>query len=57
MTDKFRLMLVQAIATGHLSSLDEGRAAIAASVAPEVFEPRDGRAWDDAYARFLELAG
>lgn len=51
------LMMVQAIATGHLSSLEEGRAAIAASVAQEVFEPRDQQAWDDAYGRFLQLAG
>jgi rhamnulokinase len=45
-------VMMQAIATGHLGSIAEGRAAIAASVPQEKFEPRPSAAWDDAYARF-----
>ena len=49
-------VMVQAIATGHLASIAEGRAAIAASVQPEVFEPGPAAGWDEAYARFDALA-
>ncbi len=50
-------ILVQAIATGHLSNLREGRAAIAASIEQEHFEPRPADGWDEAYERFEALMG
>lgn len=48
-------ILIQAIATGHLSNLSEGRAAIAASIEQEHFDPRPADGWDGAYARFVDL--
>lgn len=50
------VIMMQAVATGHLASVREGRAAIAASIEQETFEPRRESGWDEAYARFLELA-
>jgi hypothetical protein len=35
----------------------EGRAAVAASIEQEVFEPHPSPGWEDAYARFLRLIG
>lgn len=49
------VIMMQAVATGHLASVAEGRAAIAASIAQEVFTPRAAAGWDDAYARFLHM--
>lgn len=48
-------VMVQAIATGHLASLAEGRAAIAASIQQEHFDPGPDAGWDDAYERFQQL--
>ena len=48
-------VMVQAIAAGHLSSVAEGRAAIAASIEQETFEPGPADGWDEAYARFSVL--
>jgi rhamnulokinase len=48
-------VMVQAIATGHLANLAEGRAAVAASTPQATYEPVDRTGWDDAYGRFLEL--
>jgi rhamnulokinase len=48
-------LMVQAIATGQLAGVDEGRAAVAASVERKRFEPGDSAGWDDAYGRFTEL--
>lgn len=48
-------VMVQAIATGHLAGLGEGRAAIAASIAQETFEPGPDAGWDEAYGRFVGL--
>ena len=50
-------VMIQAIATGHLANIEEGRAAIAASIEQEIFEPGPGNGWDDAYERFVELTG
>ena len=47
--------MMQAVATGHLASVAEGRAAIAASIEQERYEPRPVAGWDEAYARFLRL--
>ena len=49
-------VMMQAVATGHLKNVAEGRAAIARSIEQETFEPRPSAGWDDAYARFLEIA-
>lgn len=49
------VIMMQAVATGHLAGVREGRAAIAASIEQETFEPRRESGWDEAYARFLEL--
>lgn len=48
-------VMMQAIATGHLASIAEGRAAIGASVPLERFEPGAEAGWDEAYARFLKF--
>jgi rhamnulokinase len=45
-------IVVQAIATGQLSDIAQGREAIAASVQQSVFEPRPNDAWEEAYHRF-----
>lgn len=49
------VIMMQAVATGHLADVQEGRAAIAASIQQETFEPRAQDSWDDAYARFLRM--
>ncbi len=49
------VIMMQAVATGHLASVAEGRAAVAASITQEVFTPRAEAGWDDAYARFLRM--
>lgn len=46
---------VQAVATGHLSSLDEARQVIHNSFEVEVFEPANSEIWDAAYNKFQEL--
>ncbi len=45
-------VMLQAVATGELGSVAEGRQAIAASVEQQWFEPRDPDAWEAAYERF-----
>jgi rhamnulokinase len=49
-------LLVQALALGELSSLEEAREVVRASAAPVLYEPRDGEAWAETYARFEVLA-
>lgn len=48
-------VMVQAIATGHLGSMVEGRKVIGQSFDLKTFEPRDSAAWDAAYERYLKL--
>jgi len=48
-------VMVQAIATGYLRDMGEGRAAIAMSFLCDVYEPRRSDAWDEAHARFKQL--
>jgi rhamnulokinase len=48
-------VMMQAIATGHLSDGIAGRQALAASFPRQVFEPGPDAGWDEAYARFLRL--
>lgn len=49
------VIMMQAVARGHLATVAEGRAAVAASIEQEVFTPHTSAAWDDAYARFLRV--
>lgn len=49
-------VMVQAIAAGELSGVGEGRAAVAASVTRDTYEPRAGGAWDEALACLRGLA-
>lgn len=44
-------VMVQAIATGHLRRVSEGRAAIAGSVECKQYFPRRSKAWEQAYER------
>jgi rhamnulokinase len=48
-------ILVQALALGHLSSLEEARALVRRSFELPTYEPRHSTAWDEAYARFLSV--
>jgi rhamnulokinase len=48
-------VMLQAVATGHLSDLQSARAAIAESVHCFKFEPRRSDQWEEMYARFRQL--
>ena len=48
--------LVQLIALGAVSNLDEGRAMVARSFAAKTYEPRPDAQVEEAYARFQKLA-
>ena len=48
-------VMLQAIATGHIGDLRQGRAAIANSVECSRFSPRSSNRWDEAYAHFRAL--
>jgi rhamnulokinase len=50
-------VLVQAMALGHLSSLEEGRALVRRSFEVTSYEPGERGPWDEAYGRFLEILG
>jgi rhamnulokinase len=52
----FGNLLVQAMAAGELNGLAEGRAAVAASVTLDTYEPQPGTAWDAAVVRLRDLA-
>jgi rhamnulokinase len=47
-------LLVQAMAEGHVASLEELRRIVRDSFAVESFEPAGTSAWESAYQRFLE---
>jgi rhamnulokinase len=49
-------LMVQAIATGDLDDLAAGRAAVAASVTLDTYEPRSGGAWDEMLVRLRRPA-
>jgi rhamnulokinase len=51
----FGNVMLQAIATGHLQTIGEGRAAIAASIECESYFPQRTDAWDEAYARMEHM--
>jgi rhamnulokinase len=49
-------LAVQAMALGEIGSLDEAREAIRASFSPTVYEPSRSERWEEAAARFEEIA-
>jgi rhamnulokinase len=44
--------MVQAVATGHLGTLADGRSAIKNSVHLQLYEPTAGGAWQEAFAKY-----
>jgi len=48
-------ILMQALAVGHIGSLEEGRDLVRRSFDVTTFEPGEKAAWDDAYGRYLGL--
>lgn len=50
-------ILMQAIALGHLSTLDKARSIVRHSFEQVIFEPGGRDAWDEAFARLLDLLG
>jgi rhamnulokinase len=50
-------VLVQAMGAGLVRDLEHLRAIVAASVEPDLYEPRDAGAWQGPYERFVELLG
>ena len=48
-------VLVQAMALGHVGSLEEAREIVRDSFDLLTFEPGDDAGWDEAYARFLDV--
>jgi rhamnulokinase len=48
--------MVQAVATGDLASLSDGRAAMKESVQYQSFEPAAGSAWREAFSSFKSIA-
>jgi rhamnulokinase len=48
-------ILMQAIGLKHLSSLAEAREVVRASFEPEVYEPNQTAAWDEAYVRLQNV--
>ena len=48
-------IIVQAMALGHLSSVEEGRALVRRSFETERYEPRERAPWDEMYGRLLTI--
>ncbi len=48
-------ILMQAIATGRIGSLEEAREVVRRSCALQSFEPGPAAPWDEAYGRFLHI--
>jgi rhamnulokinase len=48
-------VLMQAIALGHVGSLEEGRELVRRSFDVTVYEPHDSTRWNEAYGRFVNL--
>jgi rhamnulokinase len=49
-------LMVQAVAAGEIDGIDAGRAAVAASITQQTYEPRLGQPWEEAQARLRRLA-
>jgi rhamnulokinase len=50
-------VMMQAIAAGEVSSIAQAREIVRQSFPVEEYQPRDSAAWDEAYARFVKIAG
>ena len=50
-------VLLQAVASGELASIAEGRQLVARTACPRRFEPRDRPGWKDAAERYEEIEG
>jgi rhamnulokinase len=50
-------LLIQAVASGSLGSLGDGRSLVARAVRPRRFEPRERPGWTEAAARYREIEG
>ena len=48
-------IIMQAMALGHLASLEEGRQVVRNSFDVTTYEPASRAGWDDAYARLLAI--
>jgi rhamnulokinase len=48
-------ILMQAISLGYLDSLAGAREVVRASFTPQIYEPQNTAAWDDAYLRLLKV--
>ena len=48
-------MLMQALALGHIGSLDQGREVVRNSFQVRTYDPGDAAPWDELYGRYLEL--
>jgi rhamnulokinase len=48
--------LMQAVATGHIKNLREGREVIASSIRQSVFRPQTTDTWQEAFQRFQKLS-
>jgi rhamnulokinase len=48
-------IIMQAIAKGHICTLEEGRNAVAASIQQKTFEPKPHSSWDEAFMLFKNL--
>ena len=48
-------VLMQAIALGHLYTLDDARTVVRASFTPETYQPASKDGWNEAYAKLLNL--
>jgi rhamnulokinase len=48
-------ILLQALALGHITSIEEGREIVRNSFEPSIYEPGDQAGWDEAYKRLIEV--
>jgi len=48
-------LMMQAIAAGEVGSIVQAREIVRQSFPVEEYQPRDAAAWDEAYARFVEI--
>jgi rhamnulokinase len=48
-------LIMQAIATGHIGDLRQGRSVVAESCECRTYEPHPSAAWDEAFLRFMRL--
>jgi sugar (pentulose or hexulose) kinase len=47
-------VLMQAVALGHIESLEHARQLVCTSFPPSLYQPGQAKAWDQAYERLLE---